>query len=191
MLTKEQVKEANKRAFRFRWMSSLVFSFLILLIGSQVYMPWIPGTFNPQFKTTIWMPQNYSEKVIDQKVLDKGIQLLVSYKQFQEISKGFSMSQVKFGQTVAGTSFEVVYTGIEVKDDSSNIDLLAQRQKINPELITQLKQANSMRNIIVHRYNGIEEQIINDSIAELKELMKNWLSILEGCIDELSTDDQN
>jgi uncharacterized protein YutE (UPF0331/DUF86 family) len=81
--------------------------------------------------------------------------------------------------------------GIEVKDDSSNIDAFAQHQKINLVLWSQLKQANSMRNLLVLRYNGVEEQKITSSIAELKEIITNCVKIIERCVDEGSKINKN
>jgi uncharacterized protein YutE (UPF0331/DUF86 family) len=81
--------------------------------------------------------------------------------------------------------------GIEIKDDASNIDSLTELKQIEPEWAIQLKQANSMRNIIVHRYNGIEEQKISESIDEIKTIIENWIPLIEVCVNELSSNDEN
>jgi len=48
-----------------------------------------------------------------------------------------------------------------------------------------LKKANGMRNIIVHRYNEIEEDIILNSVEEVKTLLMNWLDIIEELLEEI------
>lgn len=43
-----------------------------------------------------------------------------------------------------------------------------------------------MRNIIVHRYNDFEEQIILNSVKDIKELLPKWLNTAEEILDEIS-----
>ena len=81
--------------------------------------------------------------------------------------------------------------GIEIKDDASNIDSLTDLKQIGPEWAAQLKRANSMRNIIVHRYNGIEEQKISESIDEIKTIIENWIPLIEECVNELSSNNEH
>ena len=75
--------------------------------------------------------------------------------------------------------------GIQVKDDSTNISEIIKKRKLKPELGEELKKANGLRNILVHRYNEIDEEIILDSIGELKTLLFKWLDIVEGILNEL------
>ena len=81
--------------------------------------------------------------------------------------------------------------GIEIKDDASNIDSLTDLKQIGPEWAAQLKRTNSMRNIIVHRYNGIEEQKISESIDEIKTIIENWIPLIEECVNELSSNNEH
>ncbi|HUW91307.1 MAG TPA: DUF86 domain-containing protein [Candidatus Nanopelagicaceae bacterium] len=75
--------------------------------------------------------------------------------------------------------------GVQVKDDNINISEIIKIKKLNPELGEKLKKANGLRNIIVHRYNEIDEQIILDSVQEVKDLLINWIEIIEDCINEI------
>ncbi|MHA1439991.1 MAG: type VII toxin-antitoxin system HepT family RNase toxin [Promethearchaeota archaeon] len=76
--------------------------------------------------------------------------------------------------------------GIPVKDDESNISELVKKRNINQELGVDLKKANGMRNIIVHRYNDIEEEIILNSVEDVKNLLMKWLDIIEEVLEGLT-----
>jgi len=75
--------------------------------------------------------------------------------------------------------------GVRVKDDNINISEIIKTKKLNPELGEKLKKANGLRNIIVHRYNEIDEQIILDSVQEVKDLLLDWIEIIEDSINEI------
>jgi len=75
--------------------------------------------------------------------------------------------------------------GVRVKDDNINISEIIKIKKLNPELGEKLKKANGLRNIIVHRYNEIDEQIILDSVQEVKVLLLDWIEIIEDSINEI------
>lgn len=75
--------------------------------------------------------------------------------------------------------------GIQVKDDNNNINEIIRIKKLNPELGEKLKKANGLRNIIVHRYNDVDEQIILDSVQEVKDLLLNWVKIIEDILNEI------
>lgn len=75
--------------------------------------------------------------------------------------------------------------GVQVKDDNINISEIIKIKKLNPELGEKLKKANGLRNIIVHRYNEIDEQIILDSVQEVKVLLLDWIEIIEDSINEI------
>ena len=71
------------------------------------------------------------------------------------------------------------------KDDYSNIDILKDKEILNPELAAHLREANGMRNRIVHEYNGMDEVIAYNSLKKLikhlqefKEVIQNWLKMI-------------
>lgn len=84
------------------------------------------------------------------------------------------------------TAMLVKDLGIQVKDDISNISEIVKKKNLEPELIEQLKKVNGLRNILVHHYYDIDEQIILDSIDEVKDLLFQWLDIVEVILDEFS-----
>ena len=75
--------------------------------------------------------------------------------------------------------------GIQVKDDNINISEIVKVRNLDFELGKKLKKANGLRNIIVHRYNEIDEQIILESVEEVKTLLLRWIEIIEECINEI------
>lgn len=75
--------------------------------------------------------------------------------------------------------------GIQVKEDIINISKIVEVRKLDPELGENLKNANGLRNIIVHRYNEIDEQLILDSVEGIKNLLLKWISIVEEILDEI------
>ena len=68
------------------------------------------------------------------------------------------------------------------KDDYVNINILAENNIISETLATKMKDANGLRNRIVHNYNGLDDEIayksilttIND-IEKYIEAIKNWI----------------
>jgi len=75
--------------------------------------------------------------------------------------------------------------GIQVKDDNINISEIVKVRNLDFELGEKLKKANGLRNIIVHRNNEIDEQLILDSVEEVKDLLLHWIEIIEECINEI------
>ncbi len=76
--------------------------------------------------------------------------------------------------------------GIQVKDDNTNISEIVKKRKLKTELGEKLKRANGMRNIIVHRYNDFEEEIILNSVEEIKDLIPKWIEVVEEILNEIS-----
>jgi len=76
--------------------------------------------------------------------------------------------------------------GIPVSDDETNIMEYIKQRKLNNQLGEDLKKANGMRNILVHRYNKVEEDIIIGAIEKAKRLLFDWIKILEGILDEIT-----
>ncbi|TFG05661.1 MAG: DUF86 domain-containing protein [Promethearchaeota archaeon] len=75
--------------------------------------------------------------------------------------------------------------GIPVKDDVTNISTIIKKRNIEPKLGEDLHRANGLRNILVHRYNRVDEEIVLDSIGDIKGLLFEWLDVIEEVLDEL------
>ena len=68
------------------------------------------------------------------------------------------------------------------KDDYSNIDTLSEKAIISSVVGAHLKEANGLRNRIVHEYNGLNDLIVYQRVLELiksfnkfKEVVNQWL----------------
>jgi len=75
--------------------------------------------------------------------------------------------------------------GLVVKNDAENIHKLVEHKNLNPEIGERLIKANGLRNILVHRYNGIDDSIILDSMQEINDIVEIWLNNVEELLDEL------
>ena len=75
--------------------------------------------------------------------------------------------------------------GIGVKDNRYNIQKVVEERKLDRAMGEKLSKANGLRNIIVHRYNTFDELIILESIEEVKELIFQWIQVIEEILDEL------
>jgi len=127
--------------------------------------------------------KRYRDKI--QHIFDYIQELPIEPKNELEKRGIFYSLQTSIEAMVDLTAMLVKDLGVQVKDDNLNISEIIKIKKLNPELGEKLKKANGLRNIIVHRYNEIDEQIILDSVQEVKDLLLNWIEIIEDCINEI------
>ena len=98
----------------------------------------------------------------------------------------FYSLQTSIESTIDLIAMLVKDIGIPVKDDASNIDDIIKKRKLDPELGEKLNKANGIRNILVHRYNEIDEQIILNSVKDVKDVLLKWLDVIEVALNEYS-----
>ena len=98
----------------------------------------------------------------------------------------FYSLQTSIESTIDLIAMLVKDIGIPVKDDARNIDVIVKKRNLDPELGEKLNRANGMRNILVHRYNEVDEQIIIKSVKDVKNLLMKWLDIIEVALNEYS-----
>ncbi len=79
--------------------------------------------------------------------------------------------------------------GVQVKDDETNIDNLIIEKDLNRELGKKLKSANGLRNILVHRDNKVDDQVVLDSVEEIKSLLYEWLDIIEDGLNDITNNE--
>ncbi len=79
--------------------------------------------------------------------------------------------------------------GMQVKDDSANISELINKRILESELGKQLKKANGLRNFLVHRNNGVDDQIMLVSVEETKVLLFKWLDVVEEVLNDFTIDE--
>lgn len=74
--------------------------------------------------------------------------------------------------------------GITVKDDYSNIDELEGLDLFQKKLLRNLRRLNGVRNVLVHRYNKIEEvQIIREK-DNFVNILKEFVKRVEKVVNE-------
>ena len=68
------------------------------------------------------------------------------------------------------------------KDDYSNINIIKNKNIVSEDLAAKLREANGLRNRIVHDYNGLDNEIaynrltnLLESFQEFKVKAKEWL----------------
>ena len=74
--------------------------------------------------------------------------------------------------------------GITVKDDYSNIDELEKLNIFTGELLKEIRRLNGLRNILVHRYNKIEEDLIIKEKDHFVNVLREFTEIVEKLINE-------
>jgi len=75
--------------------------------------------------------------------------------------------------------------GKNVMDDYSNIETLNGLGIIDEKLADKLKQLNGLRNIIVHRYNKVDENIIIESLEDIVGTLFKFVEIVENVLREI------
>ena len=70
-----------------------------------------------------------------------------------------------------------------VEDDYSNIDRLREKGILSDKQDAIMKEANGLRNRLVHEYNGLERKIalsslkrINSEVDEILDEVRNWIT---------------
>ncbi len=73
-------------------------------------------------------------------------------------------------------------SGKDVGDDYYNLGLLKRTGIISEEMCEKLKKLNGLRNIIVHRYNRIEEDLIFNNLDKIKKDIYDFIKVIEDVI---------
>ena len=74
--------------------------------------------------------------------------------------------------------------GITVKDDYSNINELENLNIFPGEFLNEIRRLNGLRNVLVHRYNKIEEDLIVKEKDHFVEVLNEFIKIVEKLINE-------
>jgi uncharacterized protein YutE (UPF0331/DUF86 family) len=74
--------------------------------------------------------------------------------------------------------------GITVKDDYSNLDELENLNIFPGDFLNEIRRLNGLRNVLVHRYNKIEEDLIVSERDHFVEVLKEFIKIVEKLINE-------
>lgn len=74
--------------------------------------------------------------------------------------------------------------GITVKDDYSNLDELENLNIFPGDFLNEIRRLNGLRNVLVHRYNKIEEELIVSERDHFVKVLKEFIKIVEKLINE-------
>ncbi len=69
--------------------------------------------------------------------------------------------------------------GLKVEDDATNIEKIAQERIISKTEADFLRQMNGVRNFIVHRYDMLDMDIVNEALSKISELKGIIVKIAE------------
>ena len=95
--------------------------------------------------------------------------MLASYKAFQEVVESATdilAMMIKDESSVPG-------------DDYSNIELAERKKLVSQKMATALKEANGLRNRVIHEYNGINNSIAHESMLELLPVFEEFIDVVE------------
>jgi uncharacterized protein YutE (UPF0331/DUF86 family) len=115
-----------------------------------------------------FIDEHLSQDILSDRILRKAI-----YKEFQEAIEAASdlCAMIRRGLNSSA------------KDDYSNIDFLVERKVVEERLGRRLKEANGLRNRLIHGYDGVNDEIacriIKEMLADLREFSK---AVLEWMI---------
>jgi uncharacterized protein YutE (UPF0331/DUF86 family) len=65
------------------------------------------------------------------------------------------------------------------KDDYTNLEIIHNKNIISSELKKVIKEANGLRNRVVHEYNGIVDEVAYASIMSLLEYIEEFTRVTE------------
>ena len=74
--------------------------------------------------------------------------------------------------------------GIMPKGDYENIKSLRAKGKINENLADRLAKCNGLRNVLVHQYNGIDDELVITSIIQVHSDLKAFNEVVEEHLGE-------
>ena len=74
--------------------------------------------------------------------------------------------------------------GITVNDDYTNIQELEKKNLISSAMSENLSKLNGLRNVIVHKYNKVEEDLIVQEKDLIVKYLNEFLDIVEVILNE-------
>jgi len=74
--------------------------------------------------------------------------------------------------------------GIMPKGDYENIQSLHAKGVINENLADRLTKCNGLRNVLVHQYNGIDDELVITSIKQVHSDLKAFNEVVEEHLGE-------
>jgi len=75
--------------------------------------------------------------------------------------------------------------GILVGEDYHNIDEIGRLDLFSPSEIAYFRKLNGLRNVIVHKYNKIEERLIIEELEPIIEFINHFAERVEAIVNKL------
>lgn len=100
--------------------------------------------------------------------------ILAVYKAYQEMIESFTDIFAMMLKDM----------GELVKDDYSNIETLRSKGFLNEDDEGLMKEANGLRNRLVHEYNGLERKVAIESIRRINQKLENVIEEIRKWIKE-------
>jgi len=109
------------------------------------------------------------EKPIHDLIRDEKTKLAI-YKAFQEVVEALM------------DIIAMICRDIDVgpKDDYTNIEVLVSEEIIQPDYARIIREANGLRNKLIHWYNRIDDEIALRSIRRLRTPLRDILKVIIG-----------
>ncbi len=102
--------------------------------------------------------------------------ILAVYKAFQELMEAFT------------DIFAMMLKDMKdvVQDDYSNIERLSEKNMLSGKQEGLMKEANGLRNRLVHEYNGLERKTALESIKKINSELEDLVQEIDGWIKSLN-----
>lgn len=110
-----------------------------------------------------FIDRHFSEAILTDRILRKAM-----YKEFQEAVEAAADTCALMRRSLDSSA----------QDDYSNVDYLVERGFIPADLGRSLKEANGLRNRLVHEYDGINDMTAYTSIARLTEVLREFAEVI-------------
>ncbi|MCD6573999.1 MAG: DUF86 domain-containing protein [Thermoplasmata archaeon] len=103
--------------------------------------------------------ENISDEMMENRILKKAL-----YKEFQEAIE--AMTDI----------CALIRRGLNssAKDDYTNIDFLVEKKVIGSKTGKKMKEANGLRNRLIHEYDGLNDMLAYESMKELVNHLKSF-----------------
>lgn len=108
-----------------------------------------------------WISYIEEKEFISESAVQKRYSIYHAFQIAIEITADLAAMMVKDEQIVP-------------KDDYSNISTLYEKKIIESEICSGLKEANGLRNRIVHDYNGLDDSLAYERILDLMTIFKEF-----------------
>jgi len=123
--------------------------------------------------------KRYLKKI---ETLEKEVEFINTHEMRDEVSRRavFYSLEVCIEVMMDLVAMTVKDSGLVVEDDYTNLEKLQDGGVLDDKDIETLRRYNGMRNIIVHRYNKVDTDVVKEGAKKIDGLMKIALRITKA-----------